>query len=148
MKLKLGIFLLIASATAAAADSPYAFSGSMPESVLRQYLGRAVTHAGLLASSADPTTQTLDDDIRMLTRIGAKFIGRSAFVWDLPPDDNRHFAGARQSAARVHAADPEIMLQAAVFEVVTTHVRFINVPPWVFEEFGVPVETRNFNYEA
>ena len=95
-------FTVLAMALAACAGAPpaaarapvYRFNGSMSRRVLDSYLARAVTHAGLCASSSDPTTPTLEDDIRMLRAIGAKFVGRSAFAWKLPADEEAHFARA------------------------------------------------------
>jgi len=141
------VLTCVTSSAVAGADG-YAFDGSMSRPVLERYLSRAVTHAGLLASHADPTTACLDDDVRMLTEIGAKFVGRAAFVWDMPKDDERHFARVAASAARVHGADAEIILQACVFEIVTAEVGDVSIPAWAFEAFGVPVERRRFRYEA
>ena len=47
---------------------------------------------------------------------------------------------------RIHQNDPDVVLQAAVFEIVTEAVNQIPVPGWVFDEFGQPVEARNFVY--
>lgn len=126
----------------------FQFDGSMARPVLENYLSRAVTHAGLCASSADPTTKYFEDDLRMLLSIGAKFIGRAAFVWDLPKNDNAHFQAVANAAQKVHAADPEIIIQAAIFEIVARGVNRIPIPAWVFTELDLPVEQRNFNYEA
>ena len=49
---------------------------------------------------------------------------------------------------KVLAAEPDMILQAAIFEIVTTDVDTIPVPAWLFTEFGLPAETRNFRYEA
>ena len=126
----------------------YNFDGTISREVLENYLSRAVTHVGLCSTSADPTTETFEDDLRMLLNIGAKFVGRTAFVWDLPKNDNQHFREVKDAAAKVHQADPEIILQACVFEAVFPGVNRIRIPDWVFEEFGLPVESRNFNYKA
>ncbi len=131
-----------------AASPDYEFQGSISRTVLENYLARAVTHAGLCASSPEPTTRFFDDDLRMLTRLGAKFIGRAAFAWELPKDDEAHFHQVKTAAAAVHQADPEIVLQACVFEIVTTEVERIRVPDWVFHEFDLPVEDRHFRYSA
>lgn len=84
----------------------------------------------------------------MLVSIGAKFVGRAAFVWDLPKNDSQHFQRAQRAAERVHEADPEIILQACVFEAVFPQVRNVAIPSWVFDGFGLPAERRNFSYEA
>lgn len=129
-------------------DSRFQFAKAISPSTLHNYLSRAVTHFGLLASSPEPVTAYFDDDLRMLTNMGAKFIGRCAYAWEPPDDDDSHFRIAEERAERVHAADGEILLQAAVFETAYQKVERIAVPPWVFAEFGLPVEKRNFRYES
>ncbi len=46
----------------------------------------------------------------------------------------------------VHAADPEMILQACIFEIVTSQVERVPVPDWAFVALGRPVEKRNFRY--
>lgn len=135
------------SALTLAKESRFQFSGPIQEEVLEAYLSRAVTHAGLLSSSADPSTAYFDDDLRMLTGLGAKFIGRATFAWDLPDNEEAHFAQVKDRAQKVHQQDPEILLQAAVFEFITERTNTIPIPAWVFQEFSLPVEKRNFSYE-
>ncbi len=147
-----GCSIASSSLYAAEGDRNYSFDGSMSRTVLENYLSRAVTHMGLCSASADSTTQSLDDDIRMLLGIGAKFVGRASFVWDLPGDlpagEEKHFQKVKDVAAKVHKVDPEMILQACVFEAVFPGVEKIPVPDWVFAEFGLPVEKRGFDYEA
>lgn len=54
---------------------------------------------------------------------------------------------AKPYAAALHQADPEIILQAAAFEIVTRGVATISIPERVFREFGQPVENRPFRYQ-
>jgi hypothetical protein len=90
----------------------------------------------------------LDDDIRMLKNTGAKFVGRTIYLWG----GEARIAGAeflrqgQEMAARIHRNDPDVVLQAAVFEIVTQGVGQVPVPDWVFQEFAQPPETRNFDY--
>ncbi len=142
------LFLIILAQISAAGQLNYKFDGTISRAVLENYLSRAVTHAGLCSSCSDPTTVTLDDDIRMLTDIGAKFVGRAAFAWELPASEDKHFEQVKIAAAKVHKADYEIILQACIFEIVSTDVEKISIPAWVFKEFDLPVEKRNFNYQA
>jgi hypothetical protein len=141
------VSLLLPFPAGAAADD-YAFDGKIPRRVLENYLSRAVTHAGLCACHPESTTKTLDDDIRMLKSIGAKFAGRAAFVWGLPLDEEAHFRRVKTSAEKVHTALPDMILQACVFEIVTTRAEKVPVPKWVFEEFRVPAVKRTFRYGA
>src|SRR3546814_206623 len=91
-----------------------------------------------------------DDDIRMLKNIGAKFIGRSLYSWGSEQRfaEPAFWARANEFIARMHKYDPEMIFQACIFEIVTTHVDEVPVPAWVFEEFGLPAETRTFDYKA
>eukprot|EP01052_Picozoa_sp_SAG31_P010165 SAG31_NODE_548_length_14222_cov_10.926574_3_plen_142_part_00 len=81
----------------------------------------------------------------------------------------------KSAAAAVHAAVPELVLEGAVFEIVTVRqhscsllgcsllahprasacrrsqkpgVESLAIPPYVFRAFGLPVSGRNFNYSA
>jgi hypothetical protein len=88
----------------------------------------------------------LADNIRMLEAMGAKFIGRSLCLWGGEANLLSNLERAKQQAALVHAADPEMVLQACIFEIVTTQVEQVPVPEWAFTGLGQPVEKRNFRY--
>lgn len=130
------------------ADTRYEFKKTISQATLNSYLSRAVTHYGLCSTSPEPASTYFDDDLRMLTALGAKFIGRAAYAWVPPEDDEAHFRQAKERADKVHARDPDIILQACVFEAVYTGVGKIPVPQWVFEEFRLPYERRGFRYAA
>ncbi|MBN1341098.1 MAG: hypothetical protein JXQ73_00355 [Phycisphaerae bacterium] len=119
------------------------FDGRISRPTLEAYLSRAVTMMDLLTGVGNP-----DDNIRMLGEIGAKFAGRTIYLWG----GERHLPAklerARAIAPRVHAADPQMALQAAIFEIVSVDVAKLNVPKWVFEAFGRTPEDRTFSYEA
>ena len=86
----------------------------MSEAVLRSYLSRSMTVLDLMTGHGD-----LNDNIRMLTNCGVKFAGRAIYLWGQEADLPRKLELAKKSAARVHDADPEIILQACVFEIVS-----------------------------
>ena len=116
----------------------YSFDTVIEKEVLENYLSRAVTAAGLYES------ETLTDDLRVIARLGVKFLGRASGVWYMPADDEAHFAQSAALARRVHAQDPEVILQACVFEIVTRGMEEISIPAYVFEAFGQPVTDRCF----
>lgn len=129
-------------------NTPFYFNGSMSEAVLRRYASRAVTHQMLCID--DPI---FEEDMRMILNIGAKYIGRAAhFSWMGHMSEEQveeHYKKAKENACKVHEADPEIILQAGVFEIIYRKtVENQKIPAWVFEAFGLPVEDRNFNWEA
>lgn len=123
------------------------------EEVLKNYLSRAVTHTELLNSKGfytdmeESEEEQLDNE-RMLLNIGAKFIGRALYQWSFEDYFNnpQWLTKAKEKADRIHKQDNDIILQAGIFECVTTKVNNIPIPNWVFEAFGKEIETRNFNY--
>lgn len=121
----------------------YAFRRTISREVLERYLARAITMEGLLNGQGD-----LTDNIRMLRETGAKLVGRSLCLWGGEANLLANLARAKEQAALVHAADPDMVLQACIFEIVTTAVAQVPVPAWAFEALGLPPEPRNFRYEA
>ena len=100
----------------------FTFSHTISRKVLQNYLSRAVTAQDVVKSD------TLDDDIRMLANIGAKFIGRAACTWRPEDDDDAWFDRAARAVEKIDAADPEIIVQAGIFEAVCEGVERIPVP--------------------
>jgi hypothetical protein len=130
-----------AQATATAKPRDFRFDGTIAREVLENYLSRAISMEGLLNGRGD-----LGDNIRMLKETGAKFIGRALCLWGGEAAALRNLERAREQIPTVHAADPEMVLQACIFEIVTTQVEEVPVPEWAFVALGRPVEQRNFRY--
>ena len=119
------------------------FDGSMPREVLEYYLSHAVSAQWITLSD------TLDDDIRVILKTGVKFLGRAAGIWKGDGQEEAHFEKVRAAADKIHAADPEVILQACIFEAIYREdVETVPVPAWVFEAFGLPAENRCFDYDA
>lgn len=116
----------------------YTFDTTISKEVLKNYLSRAVSAAFFIH------TQTLEDDLRALKNMGVKFVGRASGVWEPDPDDEEHFAKSRYLAERIHETDPEIIIQACIFEAVYYEEEQFKVPAYVFEAFGLPVQERGF----
>ena len=154
------LMALTAALLAAVSCSPkkeaknYTFDGSISREVLENYLSRAVTLTELLVDSKYSIVANMNpdktDDVRLIKNIGAKFIGRAITRWDMEehliePD---FWDTPRRTAQAVHEADPEVILQGAIFETVSPNVNLVKVPAWVFGEFGMPVEDRNFRLDS
>ncbi|HTQ49331.1 MAG TPA: hypothetical protein VMJ12_01375 [Candidatus Acidoferrales bacterium] len=120
----------------------FEFDGKISRPVLENYLSRSITMEGLLNGRGD-----LDDNIRMLKFIGAKYIGRALCLWNAENDFSNNLQIARAAAPKMLAADPEIVLEACIFETVTPKINQMAIPDWVFTAFGLPVEKRNFRYD-
>lgn len=155
MKIKLlPAVLLLWLVANCSAQNKYTFKGNMPRRVLESYLSHAIQMYEY--AKADSFTQFKniipyrDDDKRMILNTGAKFVGRVVFSFgeDEKYNNSAFLQYAKQRIADLHASDPEIIVQACIFEIVTNKVNNIAIPDWVFKTFGLPVEKRNFNYSA
>ena len=91
----------------------FTFDGNISREVLENYLSRSVTAAGLYES------KTLEDDLRAVREMGVKFLGRASGIWYMTMDDEEHFRLSKELADKVHAQDPEVILQSCVFEWIT-----------------------------
>ncbi len=125
----------------AAKSKDYKFDKVMSREVLENYLDRSISMEGLLNGRGD-----LNDNIRMLKTTEAKFIGRALCLWGQEANLIKNLERARQQVPQLHAADPEMILQACIFEIVTTQVDQVPVPDWAFVSLGMPVEKRKFRY--
>jgi len=121
----------------------YAFDGSISRNVIESYLSRSITMMQLLQG-----WESTDENIRMLVSAGAKFAGRAFFVWGGETALPSLLPKAKAVAAKIHAMDPEMILQAGIFEIITPDVGRVSIPAWVFQEFGLEPEKRSFSYEA
>lgn len=125
----------------------YKFNGSISRDVLHNYLSRAVTHCCLLDSD-EGASMTFEDDLRMLLSEGAKYIGRSAYIWSFR-DINEHFALVKERASLCHAKDPEFIFQCCIFECIhKKQCERVKIPEFVFSAFGLPYEDRYFDFDA
>ncbi len=119
----------------------YRFDASISRAVLDNYLSRSISMEGLLNGRGD-----LDDNIRMLNRIGARFIGRSICLWGHESQLLANFARARIQVPKVLAGEPDRILEACIFEIVTAQVEQVPIPAWAFTALGMPAQQRNFCY--
>jgi hypothetical protein len=134
-----GTSVFSAETNSTARPGGYQFDGKISRQVLENYLSRSITMEGLLNGRGD-----LKDNIRMLKSIGAKYVGRALCLWGAENDFTNNIQRAREEVPQVLAADPDMVLEACVFETVGPKVNQIAIPDWVFTAFGLPVENRNF----
>ncbi len=119
----------------------YHFDKTISRVVLENYLSRSITMQNLLTGQGN-----LEDNIRMLKSIGAKYVGRALCMWNAENNFSNNVQRAREIVPQVLAADPDIILEACVFETVNPRVSQIAIPDRVFTAFGLPVEQRTFIY--
>ncbi len=121
---------------------------------LTSYLARAATVSGFLSpnigSDLRLSTNT-SDTIRMLSNTGVRYAGRAAFLWGQEQLLPQMLPDIKRISVEAHRELPDLVLEAAVFEIVTqAGVESLRVPEYVFEAFDLPVPTqpRTFSYPA
>lgn len=149
------ITLLLLPILAIQAQKPsYQFSQKgILRKALENYLERSITMVYLLMPEKPEGNRVYSyhaDDIRMVKNIGAKFIGRSIYRWGGESLLNKQsfWDTARVIMNDLHKYDKDIIFQGCLFEIVTEEVNQVPIPAWVFEDYKLPVETRNFNYQS
>ena len=116
----------------------FTFDQKIEKEVLENYLSRSATAAGLYQS------ETLSDDLRVIQKLGIKFLGRASGIWYMTEDDEEH---SKKLADKVHEMDPEIILQACVFEMITQGIEQVEIPLYVLRAFGQKEEKRCFRLQ-
>src|SRR5262245_41959815 len=126
------------------------FDSSISREVLENYLSRSISFTELLhddlAQARNERGVDPRDNLRLILESKAKFVGRALMVWGREKNLSTFVATAKPYAGALHRADPEIVLQAAAFEIVTPGVETILIPARVFLEFDQPVTNRAFRY--
>src|SRR5882762_9395044 len=81
----------------------YHFDKTISRKVLENYLSRSISMEGVFNGHGD-----LDDNIRMIKSIGAKYIGRSLCLWNGEANFLSNIERARQEVPQALAADPDL----------------------------------------
>ena len=95
----------------------FSSTGQYSREVLENYLSRSITVEGVFNGRGN-----LEDNIRMLKSIGVKYAGRSLCLWGAENNFLANIERARQQVPKAIAADPEMILEACVFETVSPRV--------------------------
>ena len=127
-------------------DDKYFFDGKPSDEVLNNYLDRAITMMGLLTDEYPDK----DADIDFIVETGTKFVGRAVCIWGGESRFNNPewLKNAKDYAAKVHEAAPDVVLQGCCFEFMSHEIETVSIPAWAFESLGLPAEQRNFDLEA
>jgi hypothetical protein len=119
----------------------YGFQDKISRRVLENYLSRALTMNNLLMGFG-----RTEDHLRMIKELGAMFLGRALCNIGSEQFFPTALIAARTLAARVHAVNPQIVLQATLLEGVSDDVEYLMVPEHVFEAFSLKPERRKYRY--
>ncbi len=129
----------------------YHFDSVISRPVLENYLDRSISFTELLhddlSQPRDARGVDARDNLRLILDTKTKFVGRALMLWGHESNLARFLKTATPYATALHQADPDIVLQAAAFEIVTKDIATVTIPERVFIEFGQPATNRNFVYE-
>lgn len=124
--------------TPSSPDPNYAFDGSISFAVLNRYLDRAMTFSALFWQ------KDLDEHIRMFKNLGIKYIPRVSAEWHPGSFEQERGDELKAMVDKIHYADPDIIVEACIFECVTKQVEMIKIPTHVQEAFGETVRKNRF----
>ena len=130
---------MVKSYSGANIESDFDFYGSVSPDVLSNYLDRSLTYHvvdGGLHGAKDVIRQT-----------NAKYFARALCHWNPSIGDVNRFETYKKNIAEIHQMDPEIILEACIFETCGYNMNGIPIPDWVFDAFGLERQERNFDYE-
>lgn len=127
-------------------DMAYYFEETITREVLCNYLSRAVTIS--LENNFVPNVSNSTHVRQFILNTGAKYICRAATCWNPSLADYETHEGQKSFITTTHRKDPDIVFEACVFECISTAVNDIPIPAWVFENFGMDPEERNFSFAA
>lgn len=123
--------------------------GTIPEEVLKNYMSRAVTHFEFVDDLSNNSTHKEDDE-RAVLNMGAKFIGRSLYMWggESRLNNPEWLKKAKAKIDRIHEEHPEIIFQGAIFEFISNEVNSVPIPDWVYKDFGEKVPNYQTYFNA
>ncbi|MBR6548256.1 MAG: dockerin type I repeat-containing protein [Clostridia bacterium] len=121
----------------------FEFEGSVSYEVLCNYLSRATT-----ISQESGGALNGDHVVDFILDTGAKYICRAATCWWVSTADYATYPQQKDLIDKVHAVDPDVVFEACIFECISGRVNDIAIPAYVFEAFDLPVEERNFSFDA
>ena len=102
-----------------------------------------------IIGSDQRVSKNVTDTIRVLRSTKARYAGRSIYLWGDEQLLPQMLTAALPNAVTTHAMNPELILEAAIFEIVTkVGVETLVIPSFVFQAFQMVPENRTFNYSA
>ncbi len=129
----------------------YYFDGNVSLAVLNNYLNRAMTY---VVTPDDQPWNTgklnpdfTDECFRGILNVGAKYLNRFICDFSYSVTQEKAHGDIKLWIEKLHSLDPDIVVEAGIFEYINQNVNAIPIPAWVFEAFGLSPETRNFDLE-
>ena len=96
----------------------YRFDGSISLEVLNNYLDRAVTYTGHFMPTlySDTDQKNIDEAIRFITNVGAKYIQRAGGEWHPSVVPLNNFDTIKANISSAHEIDPDIIFESCILK--------------------------------
>ena len=107
--------------------------------VLNKYLDRTVSYDAFGSINDQSQPEAVADARDFVRRTGAKYLARATGAWVPTKTDiyGDNFTNYTKWASEIHEADPDVILEACIFETVTAATDGLAIPRWVQEAFGL-----------
>ncbi len=125
--------------TSVNAGMDFTFNGKISESVLNNYLARAITYT--------ITGDNKQDAARAILNVGAKYVCRTVADWYPSTTHEANLSEYTAIMDQIHAIDPDVIFEACIFETCGPEMNNIKIPTHVLKAFGEKEEERYFNYK-
>ncbi len=132
-------------------ESEYAFSGSISPTVLNNYLDRAATYDAFSTAEGQTRESAIYNAKDFIRQTGAKYLARGLGHWIPTSTDiyGENFTNYKNWIAELHEVDPEVIIEACIFENCTSATNDLEIPVWIQEIFDPEnvKEGRKFNVD-
>lgn len=126
----------------------FSFDGSISETVLRNYLSRAMTLGFFNPIHFEPEQYAYRMQCRDVIRTcGVKYVGRANCAWIPDRSEIAAYPAICSAVREIHEEDPDIILEACIFETAYPCFSDFEIPEFVCRAFGEPYTGRHFCYE-
>ena len=121
----------------------FAFDGWISEEVLRNYLSRAMTLGFFNPMHfSDPLYR--QQCLAVIQNCGVKYVGRANTAWIPEGGEQAFYDTIRHAVDDLHEVDPDIILEACIFETAYLCFGDFEIPQFVCEAFDQPYTGRHF----
>ena len=125
----------------------YSFDGSISLEVLNNYLERAMTFDSHLAISSKTNEEMYNQTLRVFKKLVIKYACRFACECLPRANEEAWHPELKRLVDDIHSVDPDVILEACIFETASNHVKTISILPETYKAFGMEGFGRKFDNE-
>ena len=133
-------------------STDFEFNGTISPTVLNNYLDRAVSYDAFGTADGQDSDSAIYNARDFVRKTGAKYLARGLGFWIPNGTDiyGDNFTKYKNWVAEIHEVDPEVIIEACIFETCSPETNDLVIPDWVQAKIlgADNVQTgRKFNYD-